>query len=103
MENTNNDIRNGLLFIGACWAAHKIVNYEPKDTRNYSLLHRGKIVYEGISYDDVLDIRINRHRREGKVFDSCRYSQLKKRSMALDHEELRIRRRRPKYNIHHNC
>lgn len=76
---------------------------EPNDTVNYSLHHKRKRVYEGIAYEDRLDMRITEHRNSGKVFSNCVFDDAKPRSEAIDLERKKITRFRPKYNVQHNC
>ena len=106
MDQNNNNINwKGLFTFGAVlFGAYALSNdnSEEEDTINYRLKHRGKIVYEGICYEDRYFARMAEHRRNGLKFDSHSRSKRKPRSLALDHEESRIRRNKPRYNAHHN-
>jgi hypothetical protein len=66
-ENQENTLLKVALFGLAIWGVDKIINYEPKDTVNYRLIHRGKIVYEGICFGDRINARINEHKKGGKI------------------------------------
>lgn len=72
------------------------------DTVNYTLLKRGKSVYEGITKADRLDMRIAEHKRSGKIFDEVLFDAAKPRHFARVRERRSIRQRRPRYNVQHN-
>jgi len=74
-----------------------------KDTVNYILIYRGRIVYHGITYADRIQSRLAEHRVDGKMFDSYRVSGTTSREVAQRIEQRRIRRDNPHYNIQHNC
>lgn len=65
----------------------------------YSLHHRGRLVYIGISYSRRIGTRIEEHRKSGKKFSKVRFSKPYPRREALRIEARKIRRRRPKYNV----
>lgn len=76
--------------------------YPKRDTCNYKLKDKNKIVYHGITND--LDRRLEEHIRSGKEFTSCEYSVKRSRASALRHEREDITRyssrkgEYPKYN-----
>jgi len=76
-------------------------NRPPDDTVLYTLFHKGRIVYIGITFLNRLGSRIDEHRRSGKVFDRVDFSQSYSRSKALDLEANKIRKLKPKYNRMH--
>lgn len=102
-EEYSNDkiLTRGLLGAGGGLIAAEILG-EPNDTVNYSLYHKRKRVYEGITYEDRIDTRPSEHRKAGKKFTSFVYDDAKPRSEALSIEKEMIYKFQPKYNIHHN-
>ena len=112
MENTggnqNNNFGQALLgfglVIGAGYVCASLLDAifgNSNDTVNYKLKNKGRLVYHGICFEDILDARLNKHANSGKKFDECVYDQAKPRHVASSLEKKRIRRDRPKYNIHH--
>ena len=101
------DLGGLLLGIGIAYLTAKFLDSflepEEKDTVNYTLYRRRRVVYHGITYEDRLDHRLNEHERAGKKFTLCVHDDPRTRSNALDVEERRIRRDNPKYNVQHNC
>lgn len=73
----------------------------PANTVIYTLRHRGRTVYVGVSYSRRIGVRIEEHRKSGKQFNRVRFSKPFPRKEALRIEARRIRRRKPKYNIAH--
>jgi hypothetical protein len=72
------------------------------DTVNYILWHKRRIVYHGICYVDRMDARLNEHELRGLIFDEYDYDHAKPRNRAQAVEQIRIKRDKPKYNVHHN-
>lgn len=75
---------------------------KPKDTVNYTLKNKGRRVYDGISKEYRLDTRMNEHKAGGKIFNEVIIDNPKPITDAQSLEVYRIRRFKPKYNIHHN-
>jgi len=73
-----------------------------KDTVNYTLKNNGKRVYDGICKEYRLDTRINEHKAKGKIFNEIIFDNPKQTIDAKSLEGYRIKRFKPKYNIHHN-
>lgn len=73
-----------------------------RDTINYTLYCRGRMVYHGITNN--LFRRLAEHEREGMYFDEYTYSAKRSRASARRHESEDIARyfwsqgRLPKYN-----
>lgn len=76
---------------------------EPKDTVNYTLIYKGRRVYEGICYHDRKQMRRIEHLVSGKKFSSVKFDSPKERTRALNIERMRIRKYKPIYNVQHNC
>lgn len=93
-------IKAGLLALGAV-ILDNLFN-ETQDTVNYTLYHKGKKMYHGISYEDCFDGRIDQHERAGIIpFDNCVYDLPKTRTQAMQLERKRIKRDQTPYNNHH--
>lgn len=92
-------LRAGLVFAGII-ILNEILNVK-NDTVNYKLRHRGRIVYHGICYENMLDARMVEHDCSDKRFDEIIYDDAKPRETAARLERKSIRRDRPKYNNHH--
>ncbi len=73
-----------------------------KDTINYELWYRGRLVYHGICFEDRLDARLYEHQYSGKVFDECIFGEPTTQDRAKHIEQKRIRKDRPRYNVQHN-
>lgn len=103
----NLDLGSLLLRLGGVFLAFKMLDAifdgSDKDTVNYTLKHRGRKVYHGITYEDRLECRLIEHELSGKKFDDYTVSQPRSRKTALKIERRRIQRDRTKYNVHHNC
>ena len=69
----------------------------------YTLFHRNKVVYVGITYTYRLGSRIDEHRRSGKIFDRIDLSEPFSREDALNREAKKIRQLKPKYNVQHTA
>ncbi len=72
------------------------------DTVNYTLNNKGKRVYDGISKEYRINTRINEHKANGKIFDEVILDVAKTSIQARKLEQYRIKRYKPKYNIHYN-
>jgi len=73
----------------------------PNDTVNYSLFNKGEHVYEGITFEDRLPVRIKEHIKSGKVFDQYHASNPRPRVDAAKIEIKNIKRANPPLNIQH--
>jgi hypothetical protein len=93
-------LKLGVIALGI-YALDQIFGQE-NDTLNYTLWCRNKLVYHGICYSDRMDIRLNEHELRGVIFDEYDHDHAEPRDKAIGLERSRIRRDRPKYNIHHN-
>lgn len=95
--------KNGRVIGGLSSLGLTFVFEKQKDTVNYTLKYKGKLVYHGITRADRLDRRISEHEIAGKVFDEVKFDAPKMRAKAMNLERFRIKKHTPKYNIHHNC
>jgi hypothetical protein len=100
-EKQQNARSKGLLGAGIAFGGSFLIE-GPDDTVNYTLKHKGRLVYHGITKENRLDKRLNEHERSGKKFDVVWYDDPKPRATALDSEKRYIQRYGPKYNVHHN-
>ena len=69
---------------------------------NYTHFHKGKRVYEGITYSDRFPKRMKEHKADGKIFTRVVKDEPKPRVEALELEKVRIKNFRPINNIQHN-
>lgn len=74
----------------------------PNDTVNYTHFHKGKRVYEGVTYAGRFDTRMAEHKANGKVFTRVVKDTPKPRVEALKLEKERILKYKPINNIQHN-
>jgi len=74
----------------------------PNDTINYTHFHKGKRVYEGITYSDRFKKRMSEHKANGKLFTRVVKDNPKPRLEALKLEKERIKKYNPINNIQHN-
>lgn len=72
-----------------------------RNTVNYALQKKDKLVYHGITDKERKAKRILEHKYDGKVFDSVVFGSPKTREDAARIEKKRIQRDKPKYNKHH--
>ena len=68
-----------LAIIGSVIIERILSFIEYSDTVNYKLYFRNKIVYTGISYQDLVEDRIDKHERDGKRFTEYDYDHPKPR------------------------
>jgi hypothetical protein len=93
-------VKVGLFVLGVA-VLDNLFN-EHQDTVNYTLYHKGRKMYHGISYEDCFDERIDQHERAGIIpFDDCVYDHPKNRTKAMQLERKRIQRDQTPYNNHH--
>ena len=92
----------GMIIVGLFFLSLSYAFGSPKNTLNYTLKNYGKIVYEGITNENRLNKRIMEHQAGGKKFNQVVTDFPKTRVEALKLEKQRIKRLKPKYNIHHN-
>lgn len=99
-ESLQDALIGGVLGGGAGWITAEIFG-TPNDTVNYQLYSGKKLVYEGITYEDRIESRINEHERLGKCFSHYEFDKAKPRIEAEELEKKRIKEYKPKYNIQH--
>jgi len=105
IDANNPNSSNALLKFGAIILGAYVLNTllsADNDTVNYILWYKRRIVYHGICYTDRIDSRLNEHELRGLIFDEFDYDHAKPRTKAQILEQKRIKRDKPKYNIHHN-
>ena len=61
----------------------------------------GKIIIGGIAYADRIQIRLDEHERDGKIYDEYDHTSAMIREKARSIERRHIAKYRPKYNNQH--